>query len=190
MQNPPLNTLRGMPRHKRNYSPSPGFYNDFIEVRQIQTTKTMEGLYMIDQCYQIMLVSIICCYITNCHKLSSLKQHTFTISQFPGAGVWHGLNESFTQNIKKWQSRCQQGCILIWKPHWGRTLPRCTGIAVGSIHFLAAVRLRPHFYTYQLEATRSPLSLTHSPGRAQPGSLLLQGQQGSVSRQLRWSHAV
>lgn len=121
MQNPPLNTLRGMPRHKRNHSPSPGFYNDFIEVRQIQTTKTMEGLYMIDQCYQIMFVSIICCYVTNCHKLSSLKQHTFTISQFLwvrnlGTTLLYPLIQGLTQVCNQGVS---WGWDLIWKPSWG-----------------------------------------------------------------------
>lgn len=79
--------------------------------------------------------SVFLCRITHYHNLNDLKQHMFIISQFPGAEVWHGLNESFTQNLKKRQSRCQQGYIFIWKPHWGRTLPRCTSIAVWQHSF-------------------------------------------------------
>lgn len=51
----------------------------------------------------------------NQHRLSSLKQHLFTILQFPGKKPKRGLTRSSAQCLIKLQSMCQPGSVPIWR---------------------------------------------------------------------------
>lgn len=76
-------------------------------------------------------------HIRSCHKLSSLLQHSFIISQFPwvrnpACFSWVPCSVSPMSEIK-----VSTGCILIWRLNWEihSKLPQ----VVGKIHLLAAV---------------------------------------------------
>lgn len=103
MQNPSLNTLRRIPRHLRNHPSSPELCNVFIEVRQTQTPIIKEELYVIAQCYQIMVASVICCYATNCYKLSHLTDICYlidTVGQESGHNLTESSNSGFLTRLQ------------------------------------------------------------------------------------------
>lgn len=118
------------------------------------------------------LVLVIYCFITNCHKFTSLKQHTFVISVSVGQKSKHNLAASGS-------CRGLQGCGLIWGLTGERSACKLTWLLM-AFSSLKTVRLQASVSCWifaggcpQLIAMWPPLQ-----GSLQHDSLLLQSQEG------------
>lgn len=93
-------------------------------------------------------------YVIEYHKFSSLKHHTIIIAQFLSVRSPGTFNWIVCSKFHRLKSRCQPGCIFIWRlagEEFASELPQVDD----RIHFFVAVGLSPQFLSgcYLQEST-------------------------------------
>lgn len=102
-----------------------------------------------NSCTNSALVSYFC--TTNYHKINSLEQYAFIISQFRRSEVCHGIAGFAAQDLTRPKSSRRQNFILL-REFWGRIKL----LAVGRIQPLVIVALRSWFLWHVAPSTFKP----------------------------------
>lgn len=104
------------------------------------------------------------CWLTDYHKLNSLKQHDLLSHTFCGSGIQHNLSGFSVQGLKQLKSRCWLGLL----PHLSlRAFSKLIQV-VCSVGFLVLVGLRSLFPCW---LSTGGYSLPHGPLHCQACSV-------------------
>lgn len=82
--------------------------------RMIPASTHLNGQFL-GKCLSVTDTHVLLFWVTNDHRCSSLKEHTWIISHFCGPGMWAWLSWGFSLGVTDLQSpAAKQSCVLSW----------------------------------------------------------------------------
>lgn len=121
--------------------------NSFIIILRIANIEYL-AVYHLSWCIfhalsHLSLVLVFCCYITNYHGFSGLKQQMCIVSHFPWIRIpGEALLAPLLGVSARLHSRYWTRCLPVWSPDWGKTQFRPSPGSSGRTRVLVVAGLR------------------------------------------------